>query len=91
MLKIRTEIHAGVKRDQPLMWAGSQPHRKPISDHCAVEGEVEGRALDMQDLCPPSLKAMGSDKGITRRALLTCPLRSINTAISTDSFAGKKR
>lgn len=47
------------------MWAGSQPHRKPISDHCAVEGEVEGRALDMQDLCPPSLKAMGSDKGIT--------------------------
>ena len=73
------------------MWAGSQPHRKPISDHCAVEGEVEGRALDVQNLCPPSLKAMDSDKRITHhRALLNCPLRSINTAISTGSFRGKK-
>ena len=73
------------------MWAGSQPHRKPISDHCALEGEVEGRALDVQNLCPHSLKAMGSDKRITHhRALLNCPLRSVNTAISTGSVCGKK-
>lgn len=61
MLKIRTEIHA-VWRDQPLMCADSQPHRKPISDHCAVEGGVEGRALDVQDLCASSSKAMAVRK-----------------------------
>lgn len=73
------------------MCVGSQPHRKPISDHCAVEGGVEGRAMDVQDFCASSSKAMAVREELLITELLTCPLRSINTAISTDSFCGKSR
>lgn len=56
-----------------------------------MEGEAEGWILDVQNLCPLSLTAAGSDKGFSHhRAPLTRLLKSMNIPISTDSFNTKK-
>lgn len=55
------------------------------------EDEDKGWVLDMQNLCPLPLKAIGSDKVISHQtAPLICLLKSMNIPICTDSFSGKK-
>lgn len=71
--------------------SGDQPRWDPVSDNCAEDGDAKGWVLDVQNLYPLSLKAMGSDEVINHhRAPLTYVLKSRNIPIFTDSFHGNK-